>query len=226
MSAELSFKHPVIALGVFLPVFLAVFFLVVITATLVTFILPESFASTARIKVERVLNGDPGTAATHLPPHPYDPYLVQTEAEILLSDLILGKAVEALDLNDQWGKRYLGEGGRLKSSETVLLLKARLDASPVRNTSLIQLRAYSENRMEAAELANAVVRAYASQAASSTGGLRVQLVDQAQPSLRPVRPNKPLNIALGVVIGAVVGLGCGIFCAWIALWFQRKRQTA
>jgi uncharacterized protein involved in exopolysaccharide biosynthesis len=34
-------------------VILAVFLLVVITATLVTFILPESFSSTARIKIER-----------------------------------------------------------------------------------------------------------------------------------------------------------------------------
>jgi len=34
-------------------VILAVFLLVVITATLVTFILPESYASLARIKVER-----------------------------------------------------------------------------------------------------------------------------------------------------------------------------
>ena len=34
-------------------VILAVFLLVVITATLVTFILPESYASMARIKVER-----------------------------------------------------------------------------------------------------------------------------------------------------------------------------
>jgi uncharacterized protein involved in exopolysaccharide biosynthesis len=36
-------------------VILAVFLLVVITATLVTFILPESFSSKARIKVERDL---------------------------------------------------------------------------------------------------------------------------------------------------------------------------
>ena len=34
-------------------VILAVFLLVVITATLVTFILPEAYSSTARIKVER-----------------------------------------------------------------------------------------------------------------------------------------------------------------------------
>ena len=187
MSAYLRFKHPVIALGIVLPVFLAVFFLVVITTMLVTFILPESYASTARIKVERVLSGDAGTAATSLPPHLFDPYLVRTEAEVLLSDSILGKAVEALDLNTQWGKRYLGEGGRLKSSETVLLLKARLDASPVRNTSLIQVRTYSEDRMETAKLANAVVQAYADHVASSTGGLRVQIVDLAQPSLRPAK---------------------------------------
>ena len=41
-------------------VILAVFLLVVITATLVTFILPESFSSKARIKVERDTPDIPG----------------------------------------------------------------------------------------------------------------------------------------------------------------------
>jgi len=41
------------ALVVFLVVFALVFLLVVITSTLITFILPESFASSTRIKIER-----------------------------------------------------------------------------------------------------------------------------------------------------------------------------
>src|SRR6266498_377357 len=74
-------------------VILAVFLLVVITATLVTFILPESFSSTARIKIERdqtdiqslgqpqMLNG-------------YDPYFIQTEFEVIQSEVILGKVID------------------------------------------------------------------------------------------------------------------------------------
>ena len=56
-------------------VILAVFLLVVITATLVTFILPESFSSSARIKIERDqsdISGlqDRGILAA------YDPYFI------------------------------------------------------------------------------------------------------------------------------------------------------
>ncbi len=68
-------------------IILAVFLLVVITATLVTFILPESFSSTARIKIERdqsditpVLGDRAGAVAG------YDPYFIQTEFELIQSE--------------------------------------------------------------------------------------------------------------------------------------------
>src|SRR5258708_35596477 len=43
----------------------------------------------------------------------------------------------------------------------------------------------------------------------------VEIVDQAQPGLRPVRTNKPLNIILGVVIGLVVGVGLAFFIEYL-----------
>ena len=87
-------------------IILAVFLLVVITATLVTFILPESFSSTTRIKIERDqsditrLMGERGGMMG------YDPYFIQTEFELIQSELILGKVIEDLDLNKEWGKKY------------------------------------------------------------------------------------------------------------------------
>src|SRR5438876_7936363 len=73
-------------------VILAVFLLVVITATLVTFILPESFSSTARIKVERQQSDIPEIAG-RMPAGGYDPYFIQTESEVIQSELILGKGI-------------------------------------------------------------------------------------------------------------------------------------
>jgi capsular exopolysaccharide synthesis family protein len=139
-------------------VILAVFLLVVITATLVTFILPESFSSTARIKVERDQTDIGGFSSQNFA-MAYDPYFIQTEFEVIQSELILGKVVETLDLNRQWGRKYAG-GETLKTAESISLLKRNMDLRPVRNTSLIEIRVFSENKQEAADIANAVAKAY------------------------------------------------------------------
>jgi len=139
-------------------VIIAVFLLVVITATLVTFILPESFASSARIKVERdksdieELSGKAGL-------NPYDPYFIQTEFEVIQSELILGRVIDELDLNNEWGKKY-NDGQKLKTQETLTLLRGRLNLRPVRNTMLIDIQVYSENPAEAAKLANTIAESY------------------------------------------------------------------
>src|SRR5205807_4525615 len=83
-------------------VILAVFLLVVITATLVTFILPESYSSTARIKVEEDTSdvsfvGDPRLGGV------YDPYFIQTEFETIKSERVLSNVVSRLDLKKDWG---------------------------------------------------------------------------------------------------------------------------
>ena len=85
-------------------VILAVFLLVVITATLVTFILPESYSSTARIKIERDQPDITGMAERGAITG-YDPYFIQTEFELIQSEVILGKVIEDLDLNREWGKK-------------------------------------------------------------------------------------------------------------------------
>src|SRR5256885_17262983 len=65
-------------------VILAVFLLVAITTTLVTFILPESFASTVRMKVEKD-NGDVADFSGRYSNSGFDPYWVQTEFETIQS---------------------------------------------------------------------------------------------------------------------------------------------
>src|SRR6476469_8694405 len=80
-------------------VILAVFLLVVITTTAVTFILPESYMSTARIEVQKdatditplMPNSQPGT---------YDPYFLQTEFEKIRSQWVLMDVIHNLKLDD------------------------------------------------------------------------------------------------------------------------------
>ena len=139
-------------------VILAVFLLVVITATLVTFILPESYSSVARIKIERD-QSDISSMVERGGAVGCDPYFIQTEFELIQSEVILGPVIENLALNTEWGKKY-NNGERLKTSETLALLKGRIDLRPVRNTSLIEIRVYSDKADEAARIANAVAEAY------------------------------------------------------------------
>src|SRR5207244_2039695 len=56
------------------------------------------------------------------------------------------------------GKKY--GGGILKTPETMGLIKQRLDLRPVRNTSFIEIRVFSEKPEDAARLANAVAETY------------------------------------------------------------------
>jgi capsular exopolysaccharide synthesis family protein len=139
-------------------VILAVFLLVVITATLVTFILPESFSSSARIKVERD-QSDIASLGGQQTLGSYDPYFIQTEFEIIQSEVVLGKVIESLKLNEEWGKRYNG-GQRFTTTETMAVLKKQIDLRPVRNTSLIEIRVFSEKPAEAALLANKIAETY------------------------------------------------------------------
>jgi len=140
-------------------VIIAVFLLVVITATLVTFILPEQFASTASMKIERDKADIEDISGSSRLFNAYDPYFIQTEFETIQSETILTNVVERLDLNTEWGKKYY-DGQRLKTSESVALLRGRLDLRPRRNTTIIDVRAYAENAAEAARLANAVAETY------------------------------------------------------------------
>src|SRR5690349_21556624 len=99
-------------------VILAVFLLVVITATIVTFILPESFSSMARIKVERDVTDVAGTGGSQQPmAGMYDPYFIQTEFEVIQSEVILDKVIDQLDLNRVWGAKFNMEG-KLKTTES------------------------------------------------------------------------------------------------------------
>ena len=143
-------------------VILAVFLLVVITATVVTFILPESFASSAKINVQREGTDVQGMSGNGMQGFSsVDPYFIQTEFEVMQSQVLLTKVVEnpKLNLKERWATKYHG-GEPLSTLETIDLLKHFIAINPVRNTSLIEIRVYSDKPEEAAELANTIAEAY------------------------------------------------------------------
>ena len=143
-------------------VILAVFLLVVLTTTAVTFVLPESWSSTVRIAVEKdVSDITPLGFAQNTTQ--FDPFFIQTEFEKIRSKKVLHRVIENLKLNEKWGERY-NNGSPLKTSETFDYLSRKIDVRQTRNTSLIEIRVYSDSKdkpaQEAADIANEIARVY------------------------------------------------------------------
>jgi uncharacterized protein involved in exopolysaccharide biosynthesis len=296
----------------FFVVFTTVFLLVLIVSGTITFILPESYASTARVEVEPDANDFSSVPGSQITPTGFDPYFIQTTFEIMQSQVVLDKVIAALDLNAKWGKKY-NAGEKLRTNETMAILKGNMMLTPVRNTKLIAITVYSDDANEAAQIANAIADSYKDYRVQSAVSLAkvslnrsqqefqnnevqvkqlraevsslgqqlkvgneisanpsaqeqsywdkkeyldglleahktlyakieaekvdaqipktsmVQLADKAEPSFRPVRPNKPLNIFCGAVAGGFLGLLIGVASALVSAKVGnrgRKNQTA
>lgn len=140
-------------------IIITVFLITAIIATLVTFILPVAYSSTAQINIEADdnpdianMSGGGGKEAA------YNPYFLQTQLEILKGPSVLDRVVEMLQLNSVWAKKYGLE--TFKTSESVVYLKNMISLEPVRNTTLVGITVYSNDKVEAAAIANAIAKAY------------------------------------------------------------------
>ena len=139
-------------------VIILVFLLVSVTATFVTFLLPKSYSSNARIEVHlpgtdtENLSG-PSTATS------YDPYYIETEFEVIQSQTILDKVIDELHLNDRWTDKY-NRATKLKTPETRNMLKGMISLAAERNTSLISITVYADNANEAQEIAEKIAEVY------------------------------------------------------------------
>ena len=140
-------------------VILAVFLLVVITATVVTLMYPESFASTASIQVEQEHPDINGVGTLGNLGSGYDPYFLLTEFETIQSQAVLTRVIDAMDLKAKWGKKY-NNGVPMSESDVSDMIKGRLELRNIRNTKFIEIKAYSDTAEEAAKLANQIAKSY------------------------------------------------------------------
>jgi len=139
-------------------VIIAVFLLVVITTTVVTYMLPETFMSYARIKVEKDTSDVAliGGAALSGPP---DPFFLQTEFEVIQSAKILYPVIEALSLDKEYAKRVKSDTP-LPLKDTFEMMLRDVDVKQFRNTSILEVRAFAPTGPDAARLANAIAEEY------------------------------------------------------------------
>src|ERR1041385_2471451 len=139
--------RPLVSMLVPLLAFVMVFLLVTGASAVFTFLLPKTYCSVARVRVERDDPRRPGR-----PPARVDPSFISTECLVFQSELVLTQVVAQLNLNEEWGK-HVTPNHPLKTDESLKILKSDLVVRPVPNTVLIEIRACSERPDEAATLA-------------------------------------------------------------------------
>jgi capsular exopolysaccharide synthesis family protein len=185
-------------------IIITVFLITAIIATTVTFILPKTYASTTRIEIEPDYVHDIGVDGQTYAN--YDPYFMKTESAVIQDQRVLERVVEALNLNDAWGKKY-ASGEAFKTSETIEFLKRRISLSPVLNTKLIDITVDDDDPNEAALVANAIATAYRDyrlelQKQKTIGGIKVleDKFDQETLKIQAMQANvDTLRTNLGVV---------------------------
>ena len=127
---------------------------------------------------------------------PADPFSIATEKERIQSKVVLGKVVKELKLNETWAAKKGAEP--LSEEAAIALLKRKLDVQPVKDTSLLEIRAKGESGEEAARIANAVAKAFKEtrttpQAIIRSNGLANLKQQLAEKDLKLARANQQLE---------------------------------
>jgi succinoglycan biosynthesis transport protein ExoP len=138
-------------LRVRMPLIILVFLLVVITASVITYLMPRQYGSTVTMQlrqqgaVMQVFDQQPGMQGL-------DPRFLTTQFEIIQRKEMLYPVIESLNLMQRWS---------LNSKEVAYFkLRNMLDMREIRNSELIQITVYSTDAKEAAEIANAIAEEY------------------------------------------------------------------
>jgi capsular exopolysaccharide synthesis family protein len=142
-------------------VIFAVFMLVVLTTTIVTYWLPKYYDATVKISIEKDASDIAGLFGDRQPSTMLDPYFIQSEFEKIQSQKILYQVISTQNLNQAWANKY-NNGTPLETQKTFDILKRRLDVRQIRNTSFLEIRVLSDDPVEAADLANEVANVYRS----------------------------------------------------------------
>ena len=140
-------------------VILAVFLLVVITTAIITQFQPESYSSLARMKVEKdtpltqlMMGSGPMTPA-------FDQYFLQTEFQVIRSPKILNEVIKDLKLARVYAERDK-QPGELPIQDAYETLSREVDITQYRNTAIIEITAFNEDRELAARIANKIAEIY------------------------------------------------------------------
>jgi len=137
-------------LRVRMPLIILVFLLVVITASVITYLMPRQYASTVTMQLKQ--NDTNIQIFNQGGMQGLDPRFITTQFEIIQRKEILYPVIDSLGLMQRWG---------VTSKELAYIrLRNMLTMREIRNTELIQITVFSTDNKEAAEIANAIAEEY------------------------------------------------------------------
>jgi capsular polysaccharide biosynthesis protein len=166
--------------------FIALAVLTPLVTTLVTFLLPETFASSTKIL-------HPAT----------NPIPLVTSVQTIVVRTNLDQVIRELNLTAAWGRKYK-QPGDLSLEKCRELLTRMVRIENPRGSSIISIKVISDDKVEAATVANQLTAVYLR---TSRGSV---VIDRAKPNPKPARPNKKMNIVIGSFAGVtflIVGIG-------------------
>ena len=135
---------------------LLAFFLVLITAAIVSYFQPREYQSSVFVEVKSTAS-NPRIFTTGDPTMPiHDPQLAPTVFQVIQRTGILYPVIEQLKLQDKWSR----ENFRPTREQAYAILRSKLDVDEVRNTDLLQISVFDTDPQEAADIANKIVAVY------------------------------------------------------------------
>ena len=140
-------------------VILAVFLLVSLTTAVVTYLLPPTYSARALISIEQDRPDVSAGEQSSFYRLPADPFFIQTEFQRIQSKPVLYQVITNLNLMVEWGRKYK-QPMALTLEKTYDILKGSIDVRQQHNTTLVEIHAYSDDKDEAARLANKVAEIY------------------------------------------------------------------
>ncbi len=137
-----------------------------------------------------------------------DPYTVVKSAErvgdnlaaVMKTDDFRAKVTSLEGANLDWGKF-----NTLSPREQRRVWPQMVNASVVYGTGVLRVSAYNTDEIQAAAFAGAAAQTLATKGFEYVGGdMTIRVVDNPVVTPWPVRPNIPVNMALGFVVGVLV----------------------
>lgn len=140
-----------------LPLIILVFLLVVITAAVVTYLMPRQYESSVTMQLKqddtlmKVFDKSGGGMSGG-----FDPRFITTQFEIIQRKEMLYPVIEALGLEQKWKEAF----GISTREQAYFKLRNMIDVREIRGTELIQISVLSTDRQESADIANRIAEEY------------------------------------------------------------------